>query len=224
LHEYSIRIFERLFIHSKGRSVPLKQRLFSVFERFNGPSVFKKLQFFFSKHILDENDKLDKLSYFASQSQFLDFILYSFRADVPLRKLRHTSLLFPFKNPDVSFENLIPSAPIQGNPIKSEYHRVRTHLAPFTERYTRYRNRRLDSLISALYEVVSLNPNYSQEKLISDKLLIFLFHQLWNKLLTRDQQQYLAEGIKSISCKPCLYRVQLRLGCRTVDLKLDSAY
>lgn len=47
MHESSIRIFEKLFIHSKGRSVPLKKRLFDVFERFSGTSLFKKLQFFF---------------------------------------------------------------------------------------------------------------------------------------------------------------------------------
>ncbi len=47
MHEYSIRIFEKLFIHSKGRSFALKKRLFDVFERCNGTSMFKKLQFFF---------------------------------------------------------------------------------------------------------------------------------------------------------------------------------
>lgn len=42
-HEYCIRLFEKLFIHSKGKAVDLKFRLFNVFERFNGPSMFKKL-------------------------------------------------------------------------------------------------------------------------------------------------------------------------------------
>lgn len=68
MHDHTTRIFEKLFIHSRNRSVPLKRRLFDLFERFHGPSVFKKLQFFFSKHVIEEGDKLDKLSYYAAQS------------------------------------------------------------------------------------------------------------------------------------------------------------
>jgi hypothetical protein len=49
--------------------------------------------------------------------------------------------------------------------------------------------------MDSLSEIISLNPNYSQEKLISDKLLTFLFHQYWSVLLTREEQQYLGEGI-----------------------------
>jgi hypothetical protein len=37
-----------------------------LFERFNGPSVFKKLMFFFSKHIFEESDKIDKLSFLSA--------------------------------------------------------------------------------------------------------------------------------------------------------------
>ena len=103
MHEYSIRLFEKLFIHSKGKPVKLKRRLFDVFERCNGPSMFKKLQFFFSKHLLDDTDKIDKLSFFACQSQFLDFTLHSFRtSSLPLRKLSTLTKLFPLMNQDVT--------------------------------------------------------------------------------------------------------------------------
>lgn len=48
--DYLNRLFEKVFINSKGKNVKLKQRLFKVFEKFNGTSLAKKLQFFFSKH------------------------------------------------------------------------------------------------------------------------------------------------------------------------------
>jgi hypothetical protein len=66
MHEYSIRIFEKLFIHSKGKPVGLKYRLFEVFERSHGTSLFKKMNFFFAKHVIDDSDKIDKLSFYAA--------------------------------------------------------------------------------------------------------------------------------------------------------------
>lgn len=66
MHEYTIRIFEKLFIHSKGKPVELKHRLYQVFEKCQGTSLFKKLSFFFSKHIIEDNDKIDKLSYYGA--------------------------------------------------------------------------------------------------------------------------------------------------------------
>jgi len=68
MHEYTNRIFEKMFIHSRGKPVELKHRLYSFFEKCHGTSLFKKLQFFFSKHVIEENDKLDKLSFYCAQS------------------------------------------------------------------------------------------------------------------------------------------------------------
>ena len=65
----------------------------------------------------------------------------------------------------------------------------------FCDTYAKFRGIRLAKYLNCLSEIVSMNPNYSQEKLISDKLFPFLFHQYWSKLLTRDEQQYLAESI-----------------------------
>jgi hypothetical protein len=48
--DYANRLMEHLLICSKGRSVALKQRLFTVFEKCNGQSLFKKLKFFFTAH------------------------------------------------------------------------------------------------------------------------------------------------------------------------------
>jgi hypothetical protein len=95
MHEYSLRLFEKLFIHSKGKPVSLKHRLYAVFETCQGASLFKKFAFFFSKHVIEDNDKIDKLSYYAAQSQFLDFTLFGLRASTaPLRKLEGSSRLF----------------------------------------------------------------------------------------------------------------------------------
>jgi len=90
-----LRLFEKLFIHSKGKPVELKHRLYAVFEKTQGTSLFKKLSFFFSKHVIEENDKLDKLCYYAAQSQFLDFTLYGFRTSTNrLHKVDGSSRLF----------------------------------------------------------------------------------------------------------------------------------
>lgn len=95
MHEYSMRLFEKMFIHSKGKPVSLKHRLYAVFENCQGASLFKKFTFFFSKHVIEDNDKIDKLSFYAAQSQFLDFTLFGLRASTaPLRKLEGSSRLF----------------------------------------------------------------------------------------------------------------------------------
>lgn len=66
MHEHTLRTFEKLFIHSKGKPIELKHRLYAIFEKSQGTSLFKKLQFFFSKHIIEDNDKIDKLSYYGA--------------------------------------------------------------------------------------------------------------------------------------------------------------
>ena len=61
------KLFERLFILSKGKPVSLKYRVFEVFERFHGTSLFKKLQFFFAKHAMDDStDKADRYAFFSA--------------------------------------------------------------------------------------------------------------------------------------------------------------
>ena len=176
MHEYSIRLFEKLFIHSRGKSFQLKQRLFNVFERFNGPSLFKKLQFFFTKHLIDDADKLDKLSFFSCQSQFLDFTLHSFKTNRSLRKLQCSSKLFALYNEDISLENLIIDEADDHPMLNTEYQRITSEIEPFSEQQQKYKGKKLSALMNSLSEIISMNPNYSQEKMISDKLLTFLFH------------------------------------------------
>jgi hypothetical protein len=48
--DYANKLMEQLLISSRGRSVELKHRLFTVFERCHGQSIFKKLKFFFTAH------------------------------------------------------------------------------------------------------------------------------------------------------------------------------
>lgn len=49
---------------------------------------------------------MDKYSFLASQSQFLDFTLHSFRTNTPLRKIKQSSRLFSLCNENIAFENL----------------------------------------------------------------------------------------------------------------------
>jgi hypothetical protein len=110
MQDYSVKLFEKLFILSKGNPVALKYRLFEVFERFNGCSMFKKFQFFFQKHFL-EDEKTDKLAFFQAQSQFLDFTLFSFRANGDLKKIKNSSKFFSLYNNDIHIENLTMNDP-----------------------------------------------------------------------------------------------------------------
>lgn len=106
MQDSSLKLFEKLFILSKGKPVALKHRVFQVYEKFHGTSLFKKFQFFFAKHLV-EDDKQDKLAFFQAQSQFLDFTLFSFRANGDLKKIKHSSKFFTLYNPEVKIENLI---------------------------------------------------------------------------------------------------------------------
>ena len=44
--EHLNKLFEKLFFLSKGKSVALKKKVFQVFEKFNGTSLFKKIYFY----------------------------------------------------------------------------------------------------------------------------------------------------------------------------------
>ena len=86
----------------KGKNVELKKRVFAMFDKLNGSSMFKKLQFYFSKHQFEE---ADKLPFYQSQSQILDFTLSNFQLDLPLRKAEYSSRLFPLYNSQLKFNN-----------------------------------------------------------------------------------------------------------------------
>lgn len=58
LSDHTMKLFEQLYLNLKGKRVTLKQRLFAAFERMNGPGIYKKLQFFFGKHLFDDSEKL----------------------------------------------------------------------------------------------------------------------------------------------------------------------
>ena len=55
--EHLNKLFERMFFLSKGKYVHHKQRLFAVFEKFHGTNLFKKIQFFLQKYMIEETDK-----------------------------------------------------------------------------------------------------------------------------------------------------------------------
>lgn len=54
-------LMEQLLLASRGRSVALKQRLFAVFEKHMGQSMFAKLKFFFSGHVGDNTSRMVQL-------------------------------------------------------------------------------------------------------------------------------------------------------------------
>jgi hypothetical protein len=147
-----------------------------VFEKTQGTSLFKKLSFFFSKHIIEENDKLDKLSFYGAQSQFLDFTLYGFRTSTSyLRKLDGSSRLFSFSKESHGIviehetgkqeEEDQVMQPLGGDDAEmtenDEYKRIVEALQGFNEQYGRFKEKKMSSLMNSLSEIISMNPTYS---------------------------------------------------------------
>ena len=128
-----------------------------------------------------------------SQSQLLDFTLFNFRQDVPLKKTQYSSRLFPLYSLNIHFDTKIElDNPMIGE--ISEYNKLQTYLSPFAAKVNKYKKMQLSALMGPLSEIISINPSHSTDKLFSDKLFIKLFWQYWN-LLQREEQQYLSESI-----------------------------
>jgi len=109
-------LMEKLFIYSRGRRAAIKTKFFNVFEKFYGPSLFRKFQYFFSKHLIDD---MDKVLFFQSSAQILDISLNNFKTDLPLEKIRNTAKLFAFKNPALDFQNSHSAFP-ETNTVKGK--------------------------------------------------------------------------------------------------------
>jgi hypothetical protein len=109
-------------------------------------------------------------------------------------------MLFAFSSIDIQFEKILISdeenKEMAGdrNGKKDEYQKIMGVVKSFADQYKKLKDRRLGKLMNSLSEIISINPNYSQEKMIADKLFTFLFHQIWSQILTREEQQCLAEG------------------------------
>ena len=110
-----------------------------------------------------------------------------------LRKVNESAQLLSLVNPYVSFVRV--DLEDENLPEHSEYKRIKDALKPFTSQFDKVKNRDISTLMESLSELISMNPNYSHEKMIVDKFITFIFHQYWSKLLSREEQQYLVESI-----------------------------
>ena len=160
---------EHLLICSKGRSVALKQRLFTVFEKCNGQSLFKKLKFFFTAHQAEHPIRVVNLFVI---SQLLDFTLMNFRSDSRLEKLPHSAKLHRLSCPHIIIDRLTLSE--NSGPSDHEA-RIRSSLAEFTQKQKKFKQLRLSDLLDPLSEVISINPTYHDDKPLADILFTELF-------------------------------------------------
>jgi hypothetical protein len=76
----------------------------------------------------------------------------------------------------------------------NEYQTIVKSLETFTAKSKKYSGKKVSDLMSYISDLISTNLIYSYDKLISDKLFLFLFHQYWSLLMTREEQQFLTEG------------------------------
>jgi hypothetical protein len=108
-----------------------------------------------------------------------------------LRKIKNSSKFFSLYNSDINIENLTinePSDQVMQNEELNEYQSITKSLESFTLKSKKYRGKRVSDLMSYISELISNNLSYSYDKLISDKLFLFLFHQYWSLLMTREEQ------------------------------------
>lgn len=186
---------EQLLVCSKGRIVPLKQRLFTVFEKFNGQSLFKKLKFFFTalsaEHPPRDSPRVANLFVI---SQLLDFTLINFRSDKLPEKLAFSAKLHRLSCPHVRIDRSSLDRLQQPN---SEEARLRSTLDSFVEETRKYKQLELSNLLDPLSEVISTNPTHHDDKPLADILFTELFWQLW-AILSRKEQQFLAECINKM--------------------------
>lgn len=101
--DYANKLMESLLISSRGRSVALKQRLYTVFERCHGQSIYKKLKFFFTALQTESQARVANLFII---SQLLDFTMINFRTETKLEKLPHSAKLHRLSCPHILIERL----------------------------------------------------------------------------------------------------------------------
>lgn len=167
--DYANKLMEHLLICSKGRSVALKQRLFTVFERCHGQSLFKKLKFFFTAHQAENPARVVNLFVI---SQLLDFTMMNFRTDARLEKLPHSAKLHRLSCPEIHVERLNLSERAAPGPQETS---IRSCLDEFAQKQRKYMRLRLSDLLDPLSEVISINPTYHDDKPIADILFTELF-------------------------------------------------
>ena len=154
----------------------LKQRLFTVFEKCNGQSLYKKLKFFFSAHQAEHPARVVSLFVI---SQLLDFTMMNFRSDTRLEKLPHSAKLHRLNCPSMLIERIgLEDSPIEG----SHESRIRQSLQGFLQRQEKFKQLQSSDLLDPLSEVISINPTYHDDKPLADILFTELFSQLWSIL------------------------------------------
>lgn len=63
---------------------------------------------------------------------------------------------------------------------ESEYKKISKALESFSQKTDKYQGLKVADLMTYISDLISYNLSYSYDKLISDKLFLFLFHQYWS--------------------------------------------
>jgi hypothetical protein len=64
----------------------------------------------------------------------------------------------------------------EDSPLESEYTTITKALESFTQKSDQYKGLKIADLMNYISDLISNNLSYSYDKLISDKLFLFLFH------------------------------------------------
>ena len=74
---------------------------------------------------------------------------------------------------------------------------IKNTLQSFTNKFAKYKSRKLMDLMKPLSEIIRINPEHSLDTNIAEKIFSKVFWQYWH-FIERADQQYLAEAFNKI--------------------------
>jgi hypothetical protein len=148
----------------------VRQRIYQLFERFQGAALKTKLQFFFQRMSSDDSELFTQ---FAQVNLLLDFTLFNFKKEVSIFEIKESSRLTQMHNPGVKIvvsEETRKSAAFQN---------VVTSLEFFNSNLNGYKRFVLEDLMQPLSEIIRINPEHSHDRDIAGKIFSKIFWQYW---------------------------------------------
>lgn len=129
--DINIKLFDRLFIYAKNKSAKLKRKFFRLFEKHFGSSLYAKINYYFSRLILEDSEKTNCLY---DLNMFLELLIFNFRVDVPLSK-QSCSAQLPALFPTTSLlvGDIMPSQTEEGKKIKAVVSGIEAKLAKYSK-------------------------------------------------------------------------------------------
>lgn len=115
------------------------------------------------------SEDFEQFIQFCQINNLLDFLLYSFKQDTKMSKIRESSRLISMHSETVRF--------VMSDEAKEHefYKNTRQVLLGFTENLQAYKNIRLEDMLLSLSEIIRINPEHSHDRGIAEKIFSKIF-------------------------------------------------